>query len=352
MDNSKITKIGIFYDGNYFIHISNYYNYVHQRKSRISIEGLHELIRQKTAEFDGDPSGVRHYQITDAHYFRGRLNAREASQSANKLYFDRIFDDILMSAGVTTHYLPVRNVNGHREEKGIDVWLALETFETTLHKQFDVIVLIASDGDYVPLVKKLYTLGPRVMLLYWDFEYTDDYGNKRVTRTSQDLLEAVTYPVAMHEMIENRVAKDNYIINNLFIPTPAKQNKPKPLNKERYGTGEILSLKNGYGFIKYPPNNLFFHFSNVNDIDFNELQPGEIVKFRITKNDRGEDIATDVEPYPPIDPNDIRPEDGEQGELDLESGQIDEYDEPEYNSTEDYNDDDDDFKFNRIDFNQ
>lgn len=43
------------------------------------------------------------------------------------------------------------------------------------------------------------------MVLGWDFEYTNDFGKEMTTRTSQDLLEEVSYPVAMHEIIDNRI---------------------------------------------------------------------------------------------------------------------------------------------------
>ena len=45
----NFTKIGIFYDGNFFLHVSNYYQYYHARKSRISISGLHDFIRHRVA---------------------------------------------------------------------------------------------------------------------------------------------------------------------------------------------------------------------------------------------------------------------------------------------------------------
>ncbi|MDX5449003.1 MAG: NYN domain-containing protein [Bacteroidota bacterium] len=297
---ANLTRIGVFYDGNYFFHVSNYYNYVHERQSRISIAGLHEFIRHKVADLEGGDYGFRHSQIVDAHYFRGRLSASEASQKGNQLYFDRVFDDILMSEGVTTHYLPVRTHNGFKQEKGIDVWLALEAFEQAFYKRFNVVVLIASDGDYTPLIRKLNTLGTRVMLLSWDFEYTDDYGNKRVTRTSQDLLNLVTYPIAMHEEINNRTQGESYMIQNLFVPKDKGSSGtrhyavPKD-GEEGIETSTILSLKSGYGFIKYPPNNLFFHFENVIGTDFSELSPGDSVQFRLAENERGEDVAIDVE---------------------------------------------------------
>jgi uncharacterized LabA/DUF88 family protein/cold shock CspA family protein len=288
-----LTRIGVFYDGNYFLHVSNYYNYVHPRKRRLSIAGLHEFIRHQVAHEEGiDP---RHSQIVDAHYFRGRLNAQEASQRGNQLYYERVFDDILMSEGVVTHYLPLKYNGGRKEEKGIDVWLALEAYELTLHKNFSVVVLIASDGDYAPLVRKLNTLGTRVMVLSWDFEFTNDQGTKVVTRTSQDLLEEVSYPIAMHEIIENRVRKNESLINNLFVPESNKREETAIILNGQRQSGSILSLKNGFGFIAFPPNNLFFHYSDVDNVDFNELQEGDLVAFTIEKNDKGFDVATSVE---------------------------------------------------------
>ena len=126
-------------------------------------------------------------KIVDSHYFRGRLNATEAQQRGSVLYYDRVFDDILMSSGVTTHYSPLRSGSGGRKgEKGIDVWFALEAYESATLRSLDVVVLIASDGDYVPLVRKLHALGTKVVVLAWDFEFTTDNGSQRVTRTSQD----------------------------------------------------------------------------------------------------------------------------------------------------------------------
>ena len=328
---SPLTRIGVFYDGNYFLHVSNYYNYSHERRSRISISGLHAFIRRQVAEEEG--VNERLCQIVDAHYFRGRLNAHEANQRGNQLFYDRLFDDILMSEGVVTHYLPVKTYQGYRQEKGIDVWLALEAFELAQYKKFDVIVLITSDGDYVPLIRKLNTLGSRIMVLSWDFEFLNEQGEKQVTRTSQDLLEEVSYPVAMHGLIDDRSRRNDLIIQNLFV----KQQAPRPTfsavngnsngyENGSYGSGiladeayesaylpadernyntidddngdrkisTIRSLKTGYGFVNFPPNNLFFHYTSLVDTDFNELQVDDEVEFSIGQNAEGKDIAVDV----------------------------------------------------------
>ena len=55
-------------------------------------------------------------------------------------------------------------------------------------------------GDFLPLVRKLNTLGTRVMLLAWDFKWFDAAGQERETRTAHVLLDEVSYPVMMHQV--------------------------------------------------------------------------------------------------------------------------------------------------------
>lgn len=298
LDHRKLVKVGVFYDGNYFLHVSNYYNYVHERRARISISGLHNFIRMQVAQKEGVAANLS--QIVDAHYFRCRLNAKEASQKGNLLYYDRVFDDILMSEGVITHYLPFKNHAWKRDDNEIDVWLALEAFELAIYKQFDVVVLITSDGGYVPLVKKLNTLGTRVMLLSWDFEYTNQEGSQVITRTSHDLMAEATYPVPMHEIIDDPENVEEPIVNELFVQTEPSEirtvrevSEEAPIDGERY-TSEILSIKTGYGFIKYPNNNLFFYHEDVENMDFNELQEGDTVEFVVSLNEEGQNVAKNV----------------------------------------------------------
>ncbi|HPH81825.1 MAG TPA: NYN domain-containing protein [Flavobacteriales bacterium] len=288
-----VVRIGVFYDGNYFLHVSNYYNYFHQRRRRISIAGLHSFIRQQIAEEMQVDYSLCH--VVDAHYFRGRMSAYEASQRGNQLYNDRLFDDVLMSEGVVTHYLPLRTRAGRKEEKGIDVWLALEALELSYMKKYDVLVLITSDGDFVPLIRKVNTIGTRVMVLSWDFEYTDDTGREIITRTSQDLLEEVTYPVAMHEIIDSRASGNELIVGGLFV---TQESAPKTyeniIDKGDMKVSKTLNMKSGYGFVAYPPNNLFFHYLDVVEGDFNEIHDGDTVEFTVEINEKGNEVAKNV----------------------------------------------------------
>lgn len=288
--NNNLTRIGIFYDGNYFSHVNNYYYYSHERQSWINIAGLHDFIKHKVAELE--KMDVKYCQITDSHYFKGRLKAHETTE--NKIHIERIIDDILMQEGVTTHFLPVRNIQGTLQEKGIDVWLALEAFELTLYKKFNIVVLVACDGDFVPLVRKLNTLGVRVMLLTWQYEYTDTMGNTKQTRASLDLIKEVSYPMQMIELIEKFPKKDKLLIDKLFYNSKNTESYSKKPTEKATKIGEICTINRGYGFIKNSPENLFFHYQSVLSPEFKHLKVGDKVSYIVTKNEKGKIVATDL----------------------------------------------------------
>jgi uncharacterized LabA/DUF88 family protein/cold shock CspA family protein len=331
--NSPLIRVGVFYDGNYFLKISDYYYFQHERKARISLEGLHEFIRHQVAE--EEDVDVRLAQITTSHFFRGRLSATEA-RDKDRLFHDRLLDDILMNLGVCTHYMPLKTRDGRLQEKGIDVWLSLEALEMALHKTLDVVVLIAGDSDYVPLIRKLNTVGTRVMLLNWDFKYEDFKGETRVTRASQHLLEQATYPVAMHAVIDRGLQEQDEVVENMFVTqsepaafapstsgfsygnaataTPAAASTAAPAISGTaaapkvvrtsgptaagpvgtVGISTIKNLKNGFGFVVMPPNNLFFSYADLSEGDFNDLREGDWVEFTVGRNHRDEDCARNV----------------------------------------------------------
>ena len=295
----RLTRIGVFYDGNYFFHVSNYYHYNHARRARISVAGLHEFIRDQVSKSEG--CELRYSRVVDAHYFRGRTKAQDAEQRGI-LARERVFDDILVREGVVTHYLPM----GPDGEKGIDVWLALEAYELAVNKRFDVIVLVVCDGDFLPLVRKLNTLGIRVMLLAWDFKWVDQNNQERETRTAQTLRDEVTYLVKTHKLIDDCPPGEDSVLNGIFMPSkelrdavavaarasgslavPASDNNA--VGSEQQHKGTIFSLKEGFGFIT-PANgsaNIFFHYSAVMNADFSELKTGEPVRYEHGQNEKG-----------------------------------------------------------------
>jgi cold shock CspA family protein len=211
-----------------------------------------------------------------------------------------------MNENVVTHYMPLKydKHTGRAVEKGIDVWLALEAYELAIYKRFDILVLIACDGDYVPLVRKINTVGSQVMLLSWDFKYEDENNNPRETRTSQSLLEEVSYYVPMQERIDSRTSSSDPLVNNLLIQ-PKEGSKPTrfaTFNENGFedvpsGLKEstILSVNKGFGFIEDRTiNNVYFHFSSLENIDFNDLKPGMKVKYEQSQKDDKSYIASKV----------------------------------------------------------
>lgn len=296
-DPARLTRIGVFFDGSYFAKVSEHYRYVHPRKSWLSITGLLDFIcRQVAQEERTDP---RLCKVVDSHYFRGRFPAKEA-EAAGRLSAERVFDDILMYGGVITHYLPVyRNpLTGRAGEKGIDVWLALEAYELTRGKGYDVLALVSGDADYVPLIRKVHTLGTRTLLLAWEFDTPDEAG-WRQTRVAQRLRDEVTYPVLVHQLIESPEPEDGERVSGLFQRTgdeepaadaeeaaPARAPAPEPA---RPHAGTILKLfpDKGFGFIQCAdfPKELFFGFHSVSVA--RPLLLGEAVAFALGQNDKG-----------------------------------------------------------------
>lgn len=312
--NPRICRIAVFYDGTYFSKVSNYYAYQHERRARISIKGLHEFISHEVARCEGVEQ--RHCQIVDASYFRGRLSAKQALE-LDRLYPERVFEDVLMHADVTLFQTPVVTLqDGKQQEKGIDVWLALEAYEMASLKRYDVCVLITGDGDFVPLVRKLNTLGSRVMLLGWDFEYERD-GKTVNTRVSSGLIEHANYPLMMDKQIDARERRSDPLINGLFLPrtteAPARATAPAnpptsapltppmtppvtpPVNadeldgQERDGSLHSVLIDKGYGFIRPAGggDNVFFHKSDLQGVALAELAAQAPLRFELERTERG-----------------------------------------------------------------
>jgi cold shock CspA family protein len=293
--NDRLTRIGVFYDGTFFYHVSNFYLYRHAKRARISISGLHEFIRNEVATREG--ANAQFCQIVDAHYFKGRLSAHEADER-NALLGERQFDDVLVREGVTTHYLPTPPSGA---EKGVDVCLALEALERGMLRRFDVMVLIAGDGDFVPLVRKLNALGTRVMVLAWDFRFEGPDGEERQTRTSQALLKEVTYAVPMSSIIEDRARHGDRLIDGLFLPT--REERPEASGRAEGRAeaqdesvpagprlrGKVQNLLEGYGFItpEEGTSNIYFFHTELRGVRFEALRLEDQVEFTIGENERG-----------------------------------------------------------------
>jgi cold shock CspA family protein len=99
---------------------------------------------------------------------------------------------------------------------------------------------------------------------------------------------------AMHDVIDEHI-DTGFPISNLFVSQESAQKAHKTfIDKGDVKVSKTLNMKNGYGFVAYPPNNLFFHYLDIHDGDFNEIKDGDTVEFTIEVNDKGNEVAKNV----------------------------------------------------------
>ena len=303
----NVIKIGIFYDGNYLYHVSNYYVFHHHHHMRLSISGLHEFVREEVARREHTkPDFCR---IVDAHYFRGRYTTPIVEQKG-WIRGERIFEDVLMYNGVTTHFWPMTEGN----EKSVDVALALEAYEMTHLRHYDVCVLVAGDSDYAPLVQKIQATGTRAMVLGWEFEFINDRGLRHETHVSRRLMSDAIYPVMMSDVIETGkydpgapvslfVARtnDNDDDSDYWNDDEESENKDGAEKSEakdgevsdapadvRYGHIVLLN-QSGWGFIAPDTDgvDIFFCYADLVDVTFDKLRHNSSVSYTEGRNEKG-----------------------------------------------------------------
>lgn len=155
-------SIGVFIDGGYYAKINEGFG----GARKVNLKGLFNFI---TGRIAGDENiEKRHLYITECHYYRGRYRAEDARQR-NLLLEERKFEDTLIENDVIFHYKHLRTAPGGGViEKGVDTWFALDTYEMTLFREFDFVVLISGDADHEMLARKLKALKTHVILLSWD----------------------------------------------------------------------------------------------------------------------------------------------------------------------------------------
>ena len=190
-------SIGVFIDGGYYAKI----NEGLAGGKDVNLKGLLTFICRKISQ-DNNIERNRVY-ITECHYYRGRYRAGDA-KARNLLYDERKFEDMLIENDVIFHYKHLRTDHkGGVIEKGVDTWFALDTYEMTLFREFDFVVLISGDADHEMLAKKLKALKTHVVLLTWDPANT--------ASTSRFLKEEVCTHIDMNSLI----AADSNLLHTL-----------------------------------------------------------------------------------------------------------------------------------------
>ena len=192
-------SIGVFIDGGYYAKINEGF----KGAAEVNLKALLNFIPKKISEVDNVDR--KELYITECHYYRGRYRVNDASDK-NLLYSERKFEDSLIENDVIFHYKHLREKpQGGVIEKGVDTWFALDTYEMTIFREFDYVVLISGDADHEMLARKLKALKTHVILLTWD---PADTGS-----TSRFLKEEVCTHFDMNKLI----SEDPVLLNTLTL---------------------------------------------------------------------------------------------------------------------------------------
>ena len=190
-------SIGVFIDGGYFAKINEGLT----GGKQVNLKTLLDFICRKISQ--DDKIERRKVYITECHYYRGRYRAGDA-KDRNLLFEERKFEDMLIENDVIFHYKHLRtDPKGGVIEKGVDTWFALDTYEMTLFREFDFVVMISGDADHEMLAKKLKALKTHVVLLTWDPANT--------ASTSRFLKEEVCTHIDMN----SQIAADGTLLQTL-----------------------------------------------------------------------------------------------------------------------------------------
>lgn len=168
MGHAENLSIGVFIDGGYFAKIDE--GLARTNQGKVNIKGLFKFIPEMISKHFGVQRNLLY--ITEAHYYRGRFKATDAD-NRNLLLQERQFEDTLIENDIIFHYKHLRPLeSGGIIEKGIDTWFALDTYELTLYRDFDYVVLISGDADHEMLARKLKALKTHSILITWDPAHT------------------------------------------------------------------------------------------------------------------------------------------------------------------------------------
>lgn len=203
MAHAENLSIGVFIDGGYYAKINEGLARTH--KGAVNLKNLMKVIPELIGKEYGIDRKILY--VTEAHYYRGRFRAKDA-EKRNLLLEEREFEDVLIKNDVLCHYKHLREApGGGIIVKGIDTWFALDTYELTLYRNLNYVVLISGDADHEMLARKLKALKTHVLLLTWDPAHTGS--------TSRFLSEEVCTHIDIGKLLTNSKELSDRLISRL-----------------------------------------------------------------------------------------------------------------------------------------
>ncbi len=273
MKTDSPLRAGVFIDGTYFGIVNKHYQDLPGLQKPIDHAGLLSFLQRQTAELlsvtrDG-------LTITRRHMYLGLPLGASISNM-------RWQQEAMLKVDIDLQHFPIKNNGGGiAKEQGVDVALAWDAgYESS---KLDVYILITGDGDFIPLVDKLQSIGKKVILAYW--HVGSEPG--KTSRTNTDLIRSATHSVNMRQKIEVGLASGDKHICKIFGPNhQIPEAKPKKNGALEIFEGVILSQTTTGGRIRKIPignkkRTLVFFKEEVEGAPFKHFEPDRKVQFSI-----------------------------------------------------------------------
>jgi uncharacterized LabA/DUF88 family protein len=198
MKTTDFLRIGVFYDGTHFIKAQNYFWVQSGKKDWLSFHEFHKFLEKYISIKEQEHS---RYKVVYSAWFQGLHKDTEANEA--NLRKDRKLHIDLLHAGIELKNFLMSESTG--KEKGIDVYMAIETLQVGLDDKMDVAVLVTGDGDFVPLARALMKNGIRVLIAYFKYVEPDhkSYANER-------LINSANYSININELETDRDFKADF----------------------------------------------------------------------------------------------------------------------------------------------
>jgi uncharacterized LabA/DUF88 family protein len=198
------------YDGAYFRAGNVFFRYK-EKRGWFSLPQLHSLLERYAADKAKATTDVT--KVVAAHYYDGRTSTDAARE--DQLEKERGFEMALIGAGIIPHYLPVKEteqpgasaeeVRYSLAQKGVDVHFAIDVLDFAHENRFDVAVLLTGDEDFVPLVRRITSLGKHALVAHFSIDpWTDDRGNQhRGTFCSRALQDSASWCLDFNHLVKD-----------------------------------------------------------------------------------------------------------------------------------------------------
>ena len=298
MGLKNLIRVAIFFDGYFFYKFSTYCLKHHPVASRLNLKGFQAYVLRYVADQLGVP--LKEVRLAEAHYFWGRPKANEEGNGVLHPWVR--FEDALIASGVVIHPSHLAYEEERMVEKGVDISLAVEALDLAHQGRYDLLVLVAGDADFVPLVRKLASLGVGVVVPKVDEHYEED-GKPKVIKTSLQLVQEAHFALDLSRELRSYPWPSESEVWRMFLTKEKEEGRgtafnsfdypPEPLEEDwRTGVVEVTTkgaifvlpddpvpgLEQGRGLFVPPVGGLGV------GVKPEELTQGKRIRFRLGRN--------------------------------------------------------------------